>query len=165
MAFTTPILTPLTNEESAANNGANWRAVVTADMLTMATANTKQTLKLMDLLTGDIVAAIWWRLKTNFQNSADAAFNSDTLSVGDGSSDTQFIAAKEVNANGTVISEGFSNTAVGPYTAAGVINAVFNSMAAKSLSSINKGEVHFFIRMLRPSLLEKAGTGMSITTK
>lgn len=165
MAFTTPILKPLTNQESAANDGANWMAIVTADMLTQTATNTKQTLKLMDLQTGDFLARVWWRLKTAFQNTADNAFNSDTISIGDSAADTTVIGANQVNANGTVVKEAFASAAVGPYTAPDALNLVMNSMLAKALSSLNKGEVHVFIKLVRPAVLEQASAGRSIGTK
>lgn len=158
------ICKPLALHEQAANNGFTHMAVITADDLTQAAANTAQTIKICDLAAGDIVAAVEDNVKTPFQNTADNAFNSTTRSVGDNASATQFTTAAEANANGTVVAKKFSNTAVGPYTAASALNVTFNAMVGKALSAINKGEYHVFFRLVRADQLSNAVTAAGIIT-
>jgi hypothetical protein len=166
MLFITPTLEALSNEESAANNGANWRAIVTADMLTEPATNTAQTVTLMDLIAGDYMLAVWWKLKRAFEDVSDAAFNNNTMSVGDTATGVAaHIAAKQVNVNGTEIESFASFTPVGPYAATDKVSATFNSMAAKALLSLDRGEVHYYIKHLRPSVLTVAQSGIGIATK
>ncbi len=156
----------LTTNEQAANNGATHMASIDADDLTETTANTAQTIELLPLLAGDYVIAVWWRLKTAFKDASDAAFNVTTMSVGDTATGVAaHIAAKELNENGTEISEFASFTVVGAYAAADKVAATFNAMSAKSLSTIDVGEVVFFIKVLRPAILEDALGASQITTK
>lgn len=159
---TTPILLPLTTNEQAGHNGATHMAIITADMLTMVTANTVQDLTLMDLVSGDYIVSVWWRLKTAFQDVSDAAFNVTTMSVGDNASPTTFIAATELNVNGTEVFNAASFTAVGPYAAASAIKLRFTSMAAKALNDIDRGEVEIFFIHLRPKILEQATAAQAI---
>lgn len=159
------ITKPLALHEQAAHRGMTHMSIITADDLTQATANTAQTLKLCDLVAGDIIAAIEDNVIVPFENTADATFNSSTRSAGDNSAVTTFFTAAEANKNGTVVPKKFSNTAVGPYTAADKVAITFNAMAGKSLSSINKGELHVFFSILRVDQLSKSNTVSLITTK
>jgi hypothetical protein len=118
------------------------------------------------LVAGDIVAAIEDNVIVPFENTADAAFNTTTRSAGDTATGvTAYYAATQANKNGTVVTKNYSNTAVGPYTAADGIRITFNSMAAKTLLSINKGELHVFFAILRVDQLSKSNTISLITTK
>ncbi len=152
---------PLTTNEQADNGGYTHEARITADALTTTTAATAQTLTIAPLLPGDQMAKVAYKLKTNFKNSADAAFNTSTMSVGDDAGVATHIAAKETNANGTVVPN-FAGTAVTPYTAANNIKVTFNSMVGKNLNSLNTGEVVIFFQLVRLSQLEQAGAGASI---
>jgi hypothetical protein len=139
---------PLTTNERAETPGYTHVAVITADDLTQATANTAQTITLFALKVGDIVKRIGWYLRVPFQNTADAAFNSDTVSVGDTAAVTTHLAAAEANLNGTEIiwRTGVVNVL---YTAADILTVTFNSMAAKSLLNLNRGELILFISLER----------------
>lgn len=159
------ICRPLTTNEQAGNVGMTHQAVVTADDLTETTTNTAQTIKLCDLVAGDIINKVAWRLKTPFQDVSDAAFNNDTMSVGDVAAVDTHIAATQVNLNGTEVYTKFSNTAVGPYTTADKVAVTFNAMSAKALANIDKGELHVFFALYRVPTLEQAASGANILTK
>ncbi len=160
------ILRPLATNEQAGNDGMTHEAIVTADDLTTAAANTAQTIKLCDLVAGDIILRVATRLKTAFKVSSDAAFNTSTYSVGDNAGVATHIAATEVNANGTPVIEKISTATAGtPYTATDKIAVTFNAMAAKSLLSMNTGELHILFKLLRPSIIEQATSAQTITTK
>lgn len=159
-------VSPLATNEIADNGSFTHIATITADDLTTAATNTAQTITLVSLMAGDIIGKILWRAKTFFQASADAAFNTTTMSIGDTASGVAtHKAAIELNVNGTEVREGFSNTAVGPYTAADSLTATFNAMAAKALLSIDTGEVEILFQLIRPSVLEEAVSGKDIRTK
>ncbi len=160
------ITRPLALHEMAAHRGMTHMTIITADDLTNTTAAAAQTLKLCDLVAGDILAAIEDNVIVPFENTADAAFNTTTRSAGDTATGVAaHYAAAEANKNGTVVTKKYSNTAVGPYTAADKVAITFNSMAAKNLNAINKGELHVFFAILRVDQLSKSNVVSLITTK
>jgi len=162
-----PKILPLTVTEQASNDGLNWQFVVDADDLTQATAATGQTINLRPLAVGDIVRYVVTDLKTPFQNTADTANNTTTVSVGDTGSATRFTAAQETNANGTFVHEAQGpTTAVAPYTAADTLQINFGAPATgKTLKSINVGEIHVYAKVLRPDTLTAARAKEPILTK
>ncbi len=155
---------PLATNEIADNGGFTHVAVITANDLSNATAAAAQTITICSLKAGDIIGKVLWRAKTFFKNSADAAFNTTTMSIGNTATGvTAHIAAIELNENGTEVKEGFSNTAVGPYTANDSLTATFNSMAAKNLLALDTGEVVILYQIQRPAVIEEAVGGTAIT--
>jgi hypothetical protein len=156
---------PLSTNEIADNGGYTHIASITADDLTTTTANTAQTIQIATLATGDAIGKVATRIKTNFANTGDNAFNTTTVTVGDNSSVSTHTSAQETNANGTVVSEKFSNTLVGPYTAADKIAITFNAMTAKNLNSINVGEIEVLFQIQRIKQLEQAVAASAIKTK
>lgn len=160
------ITRPLALHEMAAHRGMTHMSIITADDLTQATVNTAQSLTLCNLVAGDIIGSVEDNVVVPFENTADAAFNTTTRSAGDTATGVAaHYAAAEANKNGTVVTKKFSNTAVGPYTAADILRVTFNAMAAKALLSINKGELHVFFSILRVDQLSKSNTVSLITTK
>lgn len=135
----------LSNQEKAAL-GVTHQAVITANDLTQTTANTAQTINLGLLPVGAIISGVWLRLVTPFKvggSSPDTGFNTTTVDVGDTGSATRFLTAQETNENGTEITAPqYNATLGGPYAASQYLTVKFNSMAAKSLSSLNTGELH-----------------------
>ncbi len=111
--------------------------IITADDLTQAVANTAQTLSVLALNAGDEVVGLTWYLRAPFQNTGDPAFNSDTISVGDDGSATQYLTAAEANFNGTYVTWRTTTTVV-LYTAGSHILVTVNSMAAKILNNITQ---------------------------
>lgn len=150
------ICKPLTTNEISDNGGYTHIASITADDLTTTTANTAQTITIATLAIGDATGKVATRVKTPFENTADAAFNTTTITIGDGTAVSTHITAQETNNNGTVVTEKFSNTLVGPYTAASSVTITFNAMAAKNLNTINKGEIEVLFQLQRIKSLEQA---------
>ena len=99
---------------------------------------------------------VFWYLRRAFENTADAAFNSDTISVGDDAGVATHLAAQEANINGTEIIYATGNTVV-LYTAASNLKVTVNSMAAKSLSNLNRGELLLLFGFSR---LKEIGNGV-----
>ena len=159
------IVRPLSTFE-AADSGCNYMATVTADALTVTATATAQTLTIASLKAGDAIDRIYWKLKTTFQDASDSAFNTDTMSIGDTATGvTKWIAAKEVNENGTE-SLYFAQFVGGTfYTAADSITMTFNSQTAKALNDLDTGEVELFWHLVRPGRLERASQATPITTK
>lgn len=99
---------------------------------------------------GMIIAKTELHLTTPFAVSPnDAAFTTSTLSFGDATTATRFINASESNLNGTEVIDvnpGANQNVI--YTAAGQLQLTLNSMAAKSLSSLNVGKGYILINLL-----------------
>ncbi len=140
----------------AAANGYTHMCVVNHTDLDETTANTAQTLELLDVGAGSVVQACAVHVRTPFQNSADAAFNTTTIEVGDGGSVARFLASQEVNVNGTeVLTKAGTGTLLG-YNAADTVDIKVTSMAAKSLSSLDTGSLVVFLRIAELAPLAKA---------
>lgn len=105
-------LRPLAIEEMSSNAGFTHDARVTADDLTTAVANTAQTLKLGGIPQFAVLRKVELVIRKPFRNKADTAFNSLTLSLGDQANGaTQFLAAKQANANNNItFNDGVTNT-------------------------------------------------------
>lgn len=122
--------------------------VLTANDLTQTTVNTLQSFTAFALKAGDQIKRVTWYLKRAFENTLDAAFNSATISIGDNAAVTTHLAAAEANVNGTEIIWRTGNTVV-LYTAADIFKITVNSMAAKALNDINRGELLIFVSLTR----------------
>lgn len=140
---------PLTTNERAETPGYTHVAKITADDLTQTANATAQAITIAVLAIGDVIGRVQDWLKTNFQNTADAAFNTTTRSIGDNGSATRWGAAVEGNQNGTVVLSQFSNTAVGPYTSADALKVTISAMTGKNLNSINRGELIVLFQLIR----------------
>ena len=132
--------------ETKAATGYTHKVIITHDDLTTATANTAQTIELLSVAAGDVVNTAAVKVVTAFSDASDTAYNTTTLIVGDDGTTNRFVTSQELNVNGTeVLYKAATNTAPHAYTAANTVDAVFGSMAAKSLSDIDAGEVHVFL--------------------
>ena len=146
---------PLSAQEAAAS-GFTHLVWVHHEDLDLTTANTAQTLALIDVADGDVCLACAVRLRTAFKDSADAALNTTTLIVGDSGSTARFLASTELNENGTeVLAKAGTGTGYA-YTSTTTIDAIFGSMAAKSLSSLDTGKVAIFLKIAKLDKLAKA---------
>lgn len=156
-------LRPLTTNEQAGAAGFTHIATLTANDLTTTGTNTAQTFTLASLKAGDIIVKSAWVLRTAFKDASDAAYNSNTVSLGDTATGVAaHIAAIQVNENGTEVFYGFNNTAV-LYTAADTVTFTFNSMSAKALNDIDTGEITIFVQLLRLQNLAKAVAATTLT--
>ena len=88
-----------------------------------------------------VVKRIHFYLSIPLKNSADAAFNSTTINLGDAGSATRWMSGVQLNENGTEVITTFPGATENQiYTANSQIQFVLNSMAAKSLSDLNVGK-------------------------
>jgi hypothetical protein len=147
------LVRPLSTNERAETPGFTHVAIITANDLTQATAAAAQVFNLCGIKAGDIMYRAVGVPVVAFQNTLDGAFNSDTVSLGDTGSATRHLAATEANNAGPLRVIG--NTAF-LYTAADTLQLTVNSMAAKSLSNINRGEYHAFFCLSRTDDISKA---------
>jgi hypothetical protein len=116
--------------------------------LTQATANTAQALDVA-IPAGSSIRGSQIRIDVPFENTADAAFDSTAITVGDAGSATRHLASTQANANGTVVP--LRTAAVQhDYTAADVVKVTVGSMSGKSLSNLNKGAARVFVDLILP---------------
>jgi YD repeat-containing protein len=148
-----------TNEQ--AGNGGYTHIVVLNPVtdLTETTNNTSMTFNIAPTIAGDTIVKYALRLQPALKNSADAAFNSTTVSFGDASSATRFISGVETNENGTEVIHTFGNTAY-TYTAAGQLTVTVNAMSGKNLAALNTGQLVIMFELLRHATLGQAITGL-----
>jgi hypothetical protein len=137
----------LPNETKAAT-GFTHKAIVTHVDLTEAAVDTDQTIALLSVVAGDVVQKAAWQLVTAFSDASDAAFNDTKVQVGDGTASDEYIAAKQVNLNGTEVLFGAGESTV-VYTAADTVDLLVESMTAKSLSNLDAGEIHIYLAVTK----------------
>jgi hypothetical protein len=143
----------LPNETKAAT-GFTHKAIVTHEDLTESTADTDQTIALLSVAAGDVVEKAAYKLVTTFEDASDAAFNDTKVQVGDGTDTDEYIAATQVNENGTeVLFAANVNTVPFAYTAPDTVDLKVESMTAKSLSNIDAGEIHIYLAVTKLSSL------------
>lgn len=137
---------PLTIEERAATGFTHRLDFDVSDIpagIATNTAYTFNTAPLPLLKANMVVKRIQQFLSVPFQNTADNALNTTTLTLGDAGSATRWMNAVEQNANGSFVSETFPGAAENTkYTANSQIALTLGSMAAKSLSNLNAGKFY-----------------------
>ena len=139
----------LPNETKAAT-GFTHKAIVTHVDLTESDADTDQTIALLSVVAGDVVQKAAYKLVTAFSDASDAAFNDTQVQVGDGNDTDEYIAAAQVNENGTeVFFAANVNTVPFAYTAADTVDLLVESMTAKSLSNLDAGEIHIYLAVTK----------------
>jgi hypothetical protein len=140
--------------ETKAATGFTHKSIVTHEDLTEATADTDQTIALLSVVAGDVVEKAAYKLVTAFKDASDAAFNDTKVQVGDGVDTDEYIAATQVNENGTeVLFAANVNTVPFAYTAADTVDLLVESMTAKSLSNIDAGEIHIYLSVTKLSAI------------
>ena len=136
--------------ETKAATGFTHKSVVTHTDLTESTADTDQTIALLSVVAGDVVQKAAYKLVTAFSDASDAAFNDTQVQVGDGNDTDEYIAATQVNENGTeVLFAANVNTVPFAYTAADTVDLLVESMTAKSLSNLDAGEIHIYLAVTK----------------
>lgn len=139
---------PLNDNERAAT-GFTHRINLTHEDLTETTANTAQTIAIFTLAAGDVVKDAALAVTTPFEDASDNTLNTTTVIVGDGDDDDQYITSTEVNVNGSEVKyKACAADAQLAYTAADTVDIIFGSMAAKSLSDIDTGELDVFLSVV-----------------
>ena len=137
---------------NAKAGGYTYHVKITADDLTETTANTAQTIELITVEQGSVVQSVAYNLPVPFEDASDSALNTTTLIVGDDGNDDRFIVSKELNENGSEVLAWVTANDVNDlpyaYLADNTIDAVFGSMAAKSLSNVDTGEIDILINVV-----------------
>lgn len=139
-------ITPLLGEQQQAKLADFELEVPFTDFLSQTTANTALAVTVGAIASRTSYLLVSAELVTPFQDTADAAFNSNTISVGDTGSATRHLNALQVNANGTPVWLSHGTGTRQLYTAADSIIVTLNSMAAKSLSNLKRGLIRFYFK-------------------
>lgn len=131
-----------------APRGYSYRFVVDHTDLTNTTNAAAQNVTLITLPAYAVVLRAATYLKTPFQNTADSAFNTTALIVGDSGDTDRYITSQELNVNGTeVLAKAHPTTTPFAYETATAVVANFASMAGKNLAALDAGEVHIFLEV------------------
>lgn len=110
----------------------------------------------------DIIKQCLCHLTVPFENTADSALNNTTISLGLVTGGVAaLIAAFQANVNGTEVIDTIPGVATPAVpivntTANNQVTLTFNSMAAKTVSNLNKGQAYILIEVQR-------GAGQSVT--
>lgn len=129
-----------TSKQLQALLGVTHLVTITHEDLTETTADADQTLTIA-VADGDLVECKFMALKTPFKDASDAAFNSTQITVGDGTDPDEFLLQTQINENGTEIDYQQGTGLNLAYNATDTIDILIESMAAKSLSNIDTGEL------------------------
>ena len=138
---------PLATNDQVALGATHYIRVTHAD-LTETAADTDQTLTLA-VADGEAFRVVAMRLVEPFEDASDAALNDTKFSFGDGGSATRFLAATQVNVNGTEID--YAPGVLGvpyPYNTADTADLLVESMTGKSLSDIDTGIALFYVQLV-----------------
>jgi hypothetical protein len=128
--------------------GYNYRFVIDHTDLTTSADNTVQDITLITLPANSVVKSAATYLKTPFEKTGTAAYNSNALIVGDSGDTDRIIASQQLNVNGTeILAKAHASTTPFAYVEATAIVANFASMAAYDLAELDAGEVHIFLEV------------------
>jgi co-chaperonin GroES (HSP10) len=140
--------------ETKAATGFTHKAIVNHLDVTETVADTDQTIALLSVAAGDVVEKAAYKLVTAFSDASDSALNDTKVQVGDGVDPDRYIAATQVNVNGTeVLFASQANTTAFVYTAADTVDLLVESMTAKSLSELDAGEIHVYLAVTKLSAI------------
>lgn len=120
-----------------------------ADLTETATA-TAQTLSPITLAANQAIFLVHAEVAENFEDTADAANNTNTVTVGDGGSATRFLASHQINANGTPVAiKAGALTQPYLYTVADTVDFFFGApTTGKTLAALNKGRYLAYFRVV-----------------
>lgn len=128
--------------------GYNYRFVIDHTDLTESADNTAQNVTLITLPAYSAVLRSATYLKTPFQKTGTAAYNTNVLIVGDAGDTDRFITSQELNVNGTeVLAKVHPSTVPHVYTTATAVVANVASMASYDLAELDAGEVHIYLEV------------------
>lgn len=141
-----PKFTPIPLYDQIPLGGATHLVEITAEDLTQTEANEPQTVA-VTLPAGTLGGLIAVKTAEAFEDTADAAFNSTAVTVGDAASATRYLASTQVNAKGSTVTYKSGAVANHAYDTAGEMRFAFASMTGKALASLNKGRLLAYVRL------------------
>lgn len=135
-------------ETSAAQTGATHLGIITFADLT--TAGNTQSLNLAPVGIGTGAALVFALLKTPF-TSSDGTLVSLAVTLGDTGSANRYLTSYELLATPAKVKGGVAlNPGLNVFAAADNLIAAFTATAAKLLTTMTAGEIHFYIKLVNP---------------
>ena len=135
--------------ETKAATGFTHKAIITHTDLTQSTDNTAQDVKIITVPAKSLVTRVAIHLKTPFEKTGTAAYNTNALIIGDSGDTDRWLTSTETNVNGTeILAKGQPSTIPHAYVTATDINANFASMASYDLAELDAGEVEVFFSLV-----------------
>ncbi len=138
--------TPLLSEEAAKQDYTHRLDFSYKDIPAGIANNTSTTWNVTTLPAATIFYGAKALLDVAFEDLSDSAFNDDTFSLGDDGSATRFFSGVQINRNGTEVYDSLNVTPY-QYASAGTLILTLNSMTAKSLSNLDKGQMSIFLKI------------------
>lgn len=117
--------------------------------LTQATAATAQTIALFSVTANQHnVECVRFELLVPFQDTADAANNTNTVEIGDGGDTDRLLTATQVNVNGTEVYNKSGTGTKFVSTSDDTIDATFAApTTGKTLLALNRGLLRLYFRI------------------
>jgi len=135
--------------DTAALTGGNLVVELDHRDFTETTTNTAQTVQLFEVDATMGVELVAMFLPRAFEETGNAAHNSSSITVGDGSDPDRFLTATELNVNGTEVNLKYGTTTQLVYTSSDTVDLVITPSAADSVDELNKGKIKFYFKLLR----------------
>lgn len=135
------------SKQRQATLGATHQVRITHEDLTQTAANTAQTFTI-PVAARTLAAVVVTNLVVPFKDASDAAFNSNALIIGDGGDTDRLLTSQQLNENGTEILAQAGVLAGYAYNVADTIDITIASMAEKSLSDIDTGELVVYLKLV-----------------
>jgi hypothetical protein len=132
---------------NSAPQGFNLLATITAADLTASTADDLNSFTSV-IPAKSRISDVLLVLDTPFENTADSANDSTTISVGDGSAVTTFLSATQVNLNGTEVLIKTMTGSATAYATANTLKIVFTPKTSTALTALNKGKVRIYVKLI-----------------
>jgi len=149
-------LTPLVLEEVVGQRQYTHYCEVkfnTAEVAAMSTVNTAVVIPLSTAYKYNRIDDCCLIVQQPFEDTADAAYNSTTISVGETGTPTGYINAAECNKNaGGLVKSAYKTGAITvpkDYAADTGLVVTVNAMAAKALSNLKKGSAIILFRLFK----------------
>ena len=142
----------LSNQEKA-DSGYTHAIKLTHADLTETTADTDQTIALLNAVEGTAVLACGMKLVTAFQDASDTSAATVAVIIGDGSDTNRFLTSTELCTHGTEILAKVTANSVDTlpyaYVSADTIDVVVDGGATSdALNDIDTGEVWFYLKLV-----------------
>lgn len=118
---------------------------VTAAMLTEADADTDQIIPLLAVTDGMVVEDVSLIVDVPFKDASDAALNDTKFSLGDGADQALYMAAAQVNENGTEVADKIGTKVRKRYATGDNVDLLAESMSGKSLVNIDIGHAYVLV--------------------
>ena len=141
-----PQLRPLiTNEVIMQNQFTHYMEIKVGDIPAGIAVNTPYVFNFGTVYTYNRVNNCLLVVQQPFEDTADAAFNTTTISVGEAAAPTGYINAAECNKNaGALVKAAWKTGAITfpkDYATPTILSFTINAMAAKTVSNLKKGSV------------------------